>query len=232
MNPQRLTIITAVIAILAIAGFFLFNRNRAPAEGVSEATSTPANIDPSKLSYDNQPALGDANAPVKLAIFEDFKCPACKNFEEVVWPKIERDYINSGQVQAYFIYYQIIPNSTTAGIASECVYEQNPDLFWDYKAIVYRSQENEAVDWATSEKMLELARTYVPDVNADELETCLDEKRHDDKIKADKAMGEAIGVSGTPTLFINGEKFETQAQTYDEFYEQIKAALDAAASAN
>ncbi len=224
MNAQRLTLITAAVLVLGIFGFIIFNRVRP-----TTATQQPATqVDPSKLSYDGQPALGDPNAPVKLAMFEDFKCPACKNFEEAVWPKIERDYVDTGKVQAFFIYQQVIPNSTVAGVAGECVLEQNPDLFWDYKTIVYRAQGNEAQDWATASKMVELARTYVPDINADELSTCLSENRYADRIEADTAMGKAVGVSGTPSLFINGQKLEVTAQNYDEYYEQIKVALDAA----
>jgi protein-disulfide isomerase len=231
MNAQRLTILTAVILVLGILGFFLFNRTRTASSTPQEAT-TETEVDTSQLSYEGQPSIGEAEAPVKLAIFEDFKCPACKSFEEIVWPKLEREYINAGKVQAFFIYQQIIPDSTIAGVASECVFEQNPELFWDYKTIVYRSQGNEAQNWATQARMVELARTYVPDINTDELETCVSENRYEDRIKADKEMGEAIGVTGTPTLFINGQKLEVTAQNYDEYYQQIKAALDSAAPAD
>jgi protein-disulfide isomerase len=227
MNAQRLTLITAAILVLGIFGFIIFNRTR-PATATQQ--STPVMADPTKLSYKGQPALGDPNAPVKLAMFEDFKCPACKGFEEAVWPKIEREYVETGKVQAFFIYQQIIPNSTVAGIAGECVFEQNPDLFWDYKTIVYRSQGDERQDWATASKMVELAKTYVPDINADELNTCLSENRHADRIEADKKMGEAVGVQGTPSLFINGQKFETKAKTFDEYYTELKAAFDGAAT--
>lgn len=227
MNAQRLTLITAAILVLGIFGFIIFNRARPTT--ATQSTSQVA-VDPSKLSYEGQPAIGDPNAPVKLVMFEDFKCPACKRFEEIIWPKLEREYISTGKVQVFFIHQQVIPNSTTAAMAGECVFEQNPDLFWDYKTIIYRSQGNEAQDWATANKMVELARTYVPDINADDLNTCLSENRHKDKVEADTEMGEAVGVTGTPSLFINGTKFETQAQTFDDYYVQIQAALDAAAT--
>jgi protein-disulfide isomerase len=228
MNAQRLTLITVAILILGLVGFFLFNSSRdTSAPPTSEITA-----DPTQLSYEGQPALGDANAPVKLAIFEDFKCPACAKFEEIVWPKLERDYINAGKVQAFFIYHQVIPNTLTAAVAGECVFEQNPDLFWDYKTIVYRSQENEAQNWATASKMVELARTYVPDINADELNTCIAENRHEDKVLADDEMGKAVGVQSTPSLFVNGQRFETQAQTFDDFYVDLKTMIDAAALGN
>ena len=62
------------------------------------------------------------------------------------------------------------------------------------------------MDWATSDKMVELAKTYVPDLNADELKTCIEEKRYTDDIQKDRDMGITAGVQGTPSIFINGQK--------------------------
>jgi protein-disulfide isomerase len=210
MNAQRLTIITAVVLVLAILGFVIFNQTR------------PA--DPSQLSYEGQPAIGDANAPVKIAIFEDFKCPACKFFDENVWPKLEREYIDTKQVQAYFINYAFLaPDSRTAAVAGECVYQQNEALFWEYKKIVYRSQGPESQAWATPARLTELAREYVPDINADELRSCIDENRYEEAVQNDLAMGTAIGVRGTPSVFVNGTKVENAND-----YAQVKALIDEA----
>jgi protein-disulfide isomerase len=223
MNAQRLTILTAVVLVLAIFGFILFNRFRPASTTAPTAAGTSA-ADPSKLSYEGQPATGDANAPVKIALFEDFKCPACKYFDENVWPKLEKEYINSNQVQAYFMNYAFLaPDSRTAAVAGECVYRQNEALFWDYKAILYRSQGQESQAWATPARLTELAREYVPDINADDLKTCIDENRYEAEVKADVEMGTTIGVSGTPSLFVNGTKVENAND-----YAQVKALIDEA----
>jgi protein-disulfide isomerase len=223
MNTQRLTIITAIIlAILAIVAFIWF-RNAAPANTTS---TTPA--ESVAFSLEGQPALGDPNAPVKVALFEDFKCPACKNFEELVWPKLEKDYISTGKVQAHFIYFQIINGSTDAGIAGECAYDQSEKLFWEYKTILYRSQGDESTNWATPERLVEIAKEFVPDLDAEALKTCIDEKRFADRVQKDRDMGITAGVQGTPSIFINGQKLESNARSYDEYYEQLKAALNAA----
>lgn len=225
MNAQRLTIITAVVLVLAIFGFIIFNRVRPANTGQTTTTGTnTATPDPSKLSYEGQPAIGNPDATVKIAIFEDFKCPACKYFDENVWPKLENEYINSNQVQAYFMNYAFLaPDSRTAAVAGECVYRQNEALFWDYKAIVYRSQGQESQAWATSARLTELAREYVPDINADELKTCIDENRYEAEVKADIEMGTAVGVRGTPSLFVNGTKVENAND-----YTQVKALIDEA----
>jgi protein-disulfide isomerase len=219
MNAQRLTIITAVVLILAIFGFIIFNRVR-PAP---QAATQPA-PDPTQLSYEGQPAYGSPEASVKIAIFEDFKCPACKYFDENVWPKLEREYLSTNQAQAFFINYAFLaPDSRTAAVAGECVFQQNEALFWDYKAIVYRSQGPESQAWATPQRLTELAREYVPDINADELRTCIDENRYAEEVQSDLEMGTAIGVRGTPSVFVNGIRVE-QANDYN----QIKALIDEA----
>lgn len=222
MNAQRLTIITAVVLVLAIFGFIIFNRVR-PA-GTGQGTAGQTAPDPTQLSYEGQPAIGNPDAAVKIAIFEDFKCPACKYFDENVWPKLENEYISSNQVQAYFMNYAFLaPDSRTAAVAGECVYRQDEALFWQYKEIVYRSQGQESQAWATPARLTELAREYVPDINADELKTCIDENRYEAEVKADLEMGTTIGVSGTPSLFVNGTKVENAND-----YTQVKALIDEA----
>lgn len=129
MNTQRLTIITAVVFVLAVFGFIIFNRTHPASTGQSATGQTAP--DPTQLSYEGQPAIGSPDAPVKIAIFEDFKCPACKYFDENVWPELENEYISTDQVQAYFINYAFLaPDSRTAAVAGECVYQQEEALFW------------------------------------------------------------------------------------------------------
>jgi protein-disulfide isomerase len=223
MNAQRLTLITAaILAVLAIVAIIWFRNSSTP----TEISTTPAQT--VEFSLEGQPALGDPNAPVKMALFEDFKCPACKNFEALVWPKIEKDYINTGKVQAHFVYFQIINGSTDAGIAGECAYDQSEKLFWDYKTVLYRSQGDERTNWATPDRLAEIAKEFVPDLDAEALKTCITEKRFADRVQQDRDMGISAGVQGTPSIFINGQKLEVSAQSYEEYYDQLKAALEAA----
>lgn len=229
MNAQRLTIITAVVLVVAVLGVVIFSRTRPGTARTGQTTTTQTTAgqsapDSSKLSYEGQPAFGSADAPVKIAIFEDFKCPACKYFDENVWPKLEKDYLSTNQAQAYFMNYPFLaPDSTTAAIAGECVYQQNEANFWEYKAIIYRSQGQESQAWATPSRLVELAREYVPDINTDELKTCLDEKRHAEEVKNDFEMGNVVGVRGTPSVFVNGTKVENAND-----YTQLKALIDEA----
>ncbi len=218
MNTQRLTIVTAVVVALALVGIIVYSRFQPLTE-----TALPTAGTTSELSYEGQPALGDADAPVKLAVFEDFKCPACKFFENNVFPGLERDYLDSGQAQLVFVNFPFLgPDSTTAAIAAECAYHQNEAAFWEYKTILYRAQGDEREQWATPARLEELAQN-VGDLDAAALHTCIDEQRYADDVTSDLEMGQAIGVNSTPSLFVNGTKLEAAND-----YEAVKAAIDAA----
>ena len=174
------------------------------------------------LNLDEQPMLGDPDAPATIAAFEDFKCPVCRRFEEEVFPRVEREIIDTGKAKMHFINFQFLgPDSTTAGIASECAYRQSEEAFWDYKTIIYRSQGPESEEWATPGRLVELAG-YGPDLDTEALATCIEERRYEDEVQQDGERARAAGATGTPTVLVNGEQLESWT------FESIEAAVNAA----
>ncbi len=116
MTSRRLTQVTLAVFALAAVRFFAYRQLFAPAATVSAPASGDA----------GQPTLGREDAPVKLILFENFLCEHCKAFEESVFPRIQSDYIDTGQVQAYYVNLAWgAEGATTAGLAGECAYRQN-----------------------------------------------------------------------------------------------------------
>lgn len=192
---RRLTIITALVAIAIAIGFVVWEPRAEP-------------VDPSAVDFrlEEQPLLGDPEAPVTIVAFEDFMCPVCRRFEETVFPRIEQELVATGKANMAFINFQFIgPSSTRAGIAGECAYEQNPDAFWDYKTILYRAQGPESEDWATKERLVELAE-YQGDLDTEALAQCIEEQRYADEVQADYEIAQAAGATGTPTILVDGRK--------------------------
>ncbi len=214
-SSQKITLYTAIALILAIIAVIVYVQ--LPRTGTSNGAT--------ELIYEGQPAKGAVNAPVKVALFEDFKCPACASFDENILPRLERDYVDSGKVQLFFINFQFLgPDAVSAGIASECAYAQSESAFWDYKTFIYRSQEPESREWATPTRLVEIAQTYVPELDATELSSCLSERRYSDAVSEDRAMGERLGVNSTPSVFVNGEKVASPS------YGAIRTAIEQALS--
>lgn len=201
-TAQRLTLVTLVILALGFVGFLVY-RQFAPQE--------TATVDASgEIDLTGQPMLGDENAPVAIAVFEDFKCPACQFFDAEVMPQLERELIDTGQARLYFINYPFLgPDSTTAAIAGECLHEQDPAAFWEYKTLLFRSQGPESEAWATPAFLADVARDNLPDIDADALQACTEAETYTEQVAADRAMGDAAGVQGTPSVFIDGELQES-----------------------
>lgn len=196
---QRLTLITLVVLALIIVGVIVYFQVAQPQ---SQASTVSTDI-----TLTDQPVLGAEDAPVEIAVFEDFKCPSCKHFDEEIYPQVQRELVDTGKARIYFLNFPFIgPDSTTAALAGECVYNQNNDAFWKYKTFVFRSQGPESQEWATPAALADIARANVPEIDADAMQSCTEQATYSDQVNADKAMGNGAGVSGTPTVYVNGQK--------------------------
>lgn len=176
------------------------------------------------FNLDDQPMLGDPNASVAVVEFGDYKCPYCAMFEQQVLPQLKTNYIDTGEVKFYFLNYAFLDNtgdsSTTAAVAGECVYNQNETAFWDFHRSVYENQGPENQDWATADKLTEVARESTDGLDYDELNQCIQSQETIDQVRSDKTQGIDSGVTGTPTVYVNGEK----ASSFG--YDGLKSLID------
>jgi protein-disulfide isomerase len=157
-----------------------------------------------KLNVENQPAFGPPGAPVTIVEFGDLECPSCRAEAPVLRQLIPELY--PGKVRVVFKDYpleSIHPWARAASIAARCVFRQNKDAFWKFYDWDYQNQDDITVDTLKT-KVLGWARSN--GVNAGELENCMDSKATDAEVSRNYSEGKAAGVTGTPTLFVNGRK--------------------------
>ncbi|BAU28720.1 protein-disulfide isomerase [Aneurinibacillus soli] len=184
-----------------------------------------ATVDEAEFQYKKQPTIGSASAPVNMVEFADFKCPACKQFAESIMPRLQKDFIDSGVVQLHFINYPVISpkaDSTTAAMAGEAIYKQNPAEFWRFYKVVYAEQRDEGTNWATADFLVQLAQKSNLHVNYQQLKKDIENNTFAEDVKNDKAIVTKIGIHSTPTVYINGKKLSDDA-TFD--YAAIKAEI-------
>lgn len=189
MSSTRLTQITVAVAVIIIAAIIVAPR----LGGVTTAQAT-------SLDVSDQPVLGSADAPVQLVMFEDFLCPSCGTFTNTVLPRVKREYVDTGQVAAYFLNFPVMQGSETAAVAAECVFLQDKDAFWDVYEAFFRVQN----ELNSKRRVLELAVTYAPGIDAAQLEQCVDGNETIELVRADARMAQAAGATGTPTVFVDG----------------------------
>jgi protein-disulfide isomerase len=189
-------------------------------------------ITPLPRSQANNTALGDPNAPVRLDLYEDFQCPACKTFNESIERQIIDEYVVPGKLYYVFHHFPFIDQrsvtkeSQQAANASMCANEQG--RFWDYHDLLFANWDGENQGAYADRRLRAFADSLGLDMNA--FGQCFDENRYKDQIDADRSAGEQAGVTGTPSVFVDNQPVGREG--FIPTYAEIKAAIDAALAGN
>jgi len=173
---------------------------------VYDITKSPfqSNIDQIKL--DSQPNYGKAGAPVTIVVYGDFQCPVCKVEADVMRKNLVQTFPD--KVQVYFKDFpleSIHPWARAASDTGRCVYKQDPQAFWKFHDWIYENQEGVTPETLNSKVM---AWAGTAGVDSIQLGRCVDGKVSDKEVAQNIAEGRSLGLSATPTVFINGRKFE------------------------
>lgn len=185
-----------------------------------------ANLD--KLDVKGAPTLGPATAPVTVVIFSDFQCPMCKQEADVIHKQLTAAFPE--KVKVYFRDFpleQLHNWARPAAIAGRCVYKLNPAAFWDYHDWIYENQNYIGLDNLNS-KIQEFATSK--NLDSMQLSRCIETKATAAEVNASQAVGTALTLNATPTIFINGRKLEG-AVPWATIEAIVKAELDHAATA-
>ena len=168
---------------------------------------------------DDDPYLGDEDAPVVIVEFSDFFCSYCKrHFEQTFAPLLE----NYGEHIRYVYrdFARLTPESAPAAAAAQCAFEQGK--FWEFHQTFFSSQDSLNRDF-----YIQTAELHELDIS--EYTACLDENRYLDEVEFDGLDGQLEGVRGTPAFFINGQLL-SGAQPYSIFERLVQRELEQAAS--
>ncbi|MFB6190032.1 MAG: DsbA family protein [Candidatus Nanohaloarchaea archaeon] len=154
-----------------------------------------------------EPVMGAPDANVTVVAFEDYQCPYCAQFETAVFPRLKKDYIDTGKVKFYFINLAFLgEDSTEAAVASECVYKQDKEQFWKFHASVFENRGREHSGWVTTERMMEIARQSTSGLDYGQLKSCIKQEKTISEVRDDRQAAQSHGVSATPTIFVNGKQ--------------------------
>lgn len=170
------------------------------------------------VSVDDDPAYGPDDAAVTIIEFSDYQCPFCKRWHDEVWSFIKEEY--GDQVRLVYRDFPLPnhPEAKPAALAANCADEQ--DQYWVYHQLLFQ-------DLASLGNDLYLAYAQQAGLDVTAFSQCLSENRYLEEIEADAAYAKKMGVSSTPTFFVNGIPM-IGAQPYAAFKQLIDQELAAA----
>ncbi len=162
---------------------------------------------------------GSENASVTLTEYSDFQCPACAAFQPVV-NDILSEFPDALKLEYKHFPLPIHALAEPAARAAEAAGQQ--DAFFAYHDLLFKNQ----TEWSNNPNPSALFFKYAADL---ELDVDLF-KRHfnssilRDRVKEDFTEARGLGLTGTPTFFLNGERMNIE--TYEDFKNQIRAAIN------
>lgn len=247
-------IVAAVVAILAVVALVVTTSIRqntpiadqgpVPANanvngGVTLLANTevkktePATVDVTTLTKPETPpspavapgAEAEAGQPVKVIAYIDFICPVCLRFEETYSDALT-SLRNEGKISMEyrplgFLDRQSSTNySSRSANAAACVADKAPEKYAEYVNVLFENQPAEGGAGLSDDKLKSLAS----DIDAD-ISSCVDDKTFRPYVKYSTELAANSGITGTPTVFIDGKQWDGASDLNAE----IQAAIDAKA---
>jgi protein-disulfide isomerase len=163
------------------------------------------------IDVSEAPMEGNPSARVTLVEFADYECPHCKRFQPVLRQILDEF---RKEIRIYFKHYPL-PQHTNARLAAEAaVAAQKQGKFWQYQDKLWENQDN--LSPAEMEKFAKEIGLDLTKFRAD-----LDDPKTKARVQKDRTDGITLGLSSTPTLFINGREY-TDAKDTESLREWIK----------
>lgn len=210
----KIAVILTTVILAIIAALVVINNLNSETTNVSTTGKKPP--------IEGQPTIGEADAPISVVEFGDFKCPSCKAWGETVFPKLVEDYVDNGKVK--FSYINVLfhgDESQLGAVAAESVFKNSPDAYWEFHKGLFKEQPSQNHDglWITQEKILEIANG-IPGIDADKLKSDIEQELVME-VKKDTELVEEFKIKQTPTIVVNGTMLK------DPFdYEKIKSLIE------
>jgi protein-disulfide isomerase len=177
------------------------------------------------IALQDQATQGPASAPVTLVEYSDLECPICAHLQE----ELEKDIVPKygDKLRVVFKEFPLINIhdwALTGAIAAQCTYQIDPSKYAAFRSAVYKNQATLTGDHAR-DILLHLGAEV--GVDNPKLAACIDSRNSLSRVEANMREGEAIGVSQTPTSYINGNVI-IGAPPATDFYKLIDEALHGA----
>ncbi len=164
----------------------------------AQAATPPAELQVTPADH----ALGSADAPVTIIEYASMTCGHCAAFHVLTLPELKKKYVDTGKVRFVYRDFPLDKFALQAAQIAECA---GNDRYFGVVDLVFQTQ----AQWtAGKDPIAELTKSLrIAGIGEADVKACLANEKVADAIVAERTTAEKLGVSSTPTLFINGERF-------------------------
>ena len=185
--------IALLLAFVGILGYFFVDWLKTP---------TPEDAGITIETVENDWIKGSPDAQVTLIEYADFQCPACANYVSPVSQLLEENPESFRAVFRHMPLTSIHRNALSASMAAEAAGIQGS--FWEMHDMLFEKQEDWSEEGGPEEKYVQYAKelgldetAFVEGLDSDEIKS---------RVNASSASGNSLGVTSTPTFFLNGKR--------------------------
>jgi len=235
-----------LIVLLIVASFFIgtlytkvqYLEKGGSGDAKADTTQTaqtapqalPQQAGSKEVSVDDDPVLGDKNAPLTMIEFVDYECPFCKRFADETLSQIKSDYIDTGKVKLVMrdLPLSFHQNAHKESQAAECAREQGGDTaYFKYHDEIFKRTTSNGTGLALDQ--LSIIASDIG-LNGSSLQECLDSEKYKEEVDKDLADAAAYGANGTPSFFIgksdSSGKFQGTILVGAQPYAAFKTIID------
>ncbi len=222
---RYLTPIAVLVGAVILSFAYVYGHGGTPAGTDTTGGQQAAAVDIKDVKTDGDPYVGDVNAPITIALWFDYQCPFCKQFDQTVMSQVYDNYVKTGKVKIVFKDFQFLgQDSDTAAEFARAVWELYPDKFYTWYQAMFVAQDAEGDQGFGDLPSIQTMTKTLAGFDVDKLTALVNAKKaaYDTAVAADRNEGASFGVNGTPAVLI-GTKLLSGAQPYTS----IKALIDA-----
>ena len=223
VSQQRyITLTVGIVVVLTCIIGISVQKTRVQVQGSVSATNA---------SVKNGVTVGKSSAPVVLDVYEDFQCPVCLELEQAAGKDIAK-LIKDGTVRVKYHMLGFLDGSsngnrysTRAANAGICASDVSTEAFQAFHAVLYGKdskgnniQPAEGTNGRNNAELESYFKKALPNATSDQItafQNCVADEQHAALVAAATDHASKIGVSGTPTVYVNGKKWDMPANNAD-----------------
>jgi protein-disulfide isomerase len=166
----------------------------------------------------NRIVAGNNNAKITIIAYASLTCSHCANFHKEVYPKLKKDYIDTGLAKIEFRHFPLDVAAFNASKIAQCKQDQSLEILES----LYSNQQA-WVKGSTIEEVNDNLKKFLKKEGFDiDFEKCINNKEIEDFVLNDRIEGtKNFKVNSTPTIIINNKKFEKSLN-----YKNLKKSLE------